>query len=408
MKKIRNHKPHILIITPYLPYPLTSGGAVRVYNLLKQLSNKYAFHLLCFIYSEDERKYIPDLQDFCETIDVVLKKEPPELSRWRSYLRYIGMLSTPDFIVHMRSEEMERKIAEMLQEYPIDIIQIEFTQMAQYLPINSKTPSILVELDIFFETLRKRLRIPMKWRKKMLAFLEWAKMRQYELAVLPRFTKIVTMSDHDRELLRARNSKLDTVTIPNGVDCSFFNYNFNPSIEGSVLFVGNFMHSPNVDGVLYFAREIWPGIKDVIPDAKFTVVGNAPTDEIKSLASDDVVIKGGVPDLRPYYAESAVCVIPLRIGSGTRLKLLEALACGVPVVTTPVGAEGLNLENGNHCLIADSAAEFASGMIKLLENRELRMKLSQNGRRLVESKYDWDIIAVQQDELYPLLLGERA
>lgn len=376
-----------------------------MYNLLKRLASSYNFHLLSFTYSEEEQKYLSGLKDFCQTVDVVFQQEAiDQMPKWRAYLRYLRMLGTPEILAYMRNETMREKVTETLSLYPISLIQIEYTQMAQYLPVNCELPSILVELDVFFETLRRRIRLPNIPRKKILAFLEWLKMRRYELGILNKFTKIVTMSEHDRNLLLRENSGLDIVAIANGVDCQFFEYSFDASIKNSVLFVGNFKHFPNVDGLLYFAGVIWPRVKEAVPDAKLVIVGNAPTPGVKRLASEDVKVVGRVPDMRPYYAKAAVCVIPLRSGSGTRLKLLEALSCGVPVVATSVGGEGLDIEDGANSFIADTPAEFAEKAVRLLKDKELRLRFSQAGRKFVESKYSWDLIAEEQSKVYKELL----
>src|SRR5205814_3692637 len=180
-----------------------------------------------------------------------------------------------------------------------------------------------------------------------------------------------------------------TLVVPNGVDVDTFRPTTEARDPNSIVFVGVMHYRPNVDAALYFAREILPHLLRKRPDLTFTIVGGGPPDELCRLASRNVVITHRVPDTRPYVARASAGVIPLRMGSGTRLKVLEGLAMGCPLVSTSVGCEGIEIQDDDHLLVADDPVEFARSVLRVLDDQVLASRLGRNGRALVEARYSW-------------------
>jgi glycosyltransferase involved in cell wall biosynthesis len=222
------------------------------------------------------------------------------------------------------------------------------------------------------------------------------------------FNQCITVSEADRQLLLDSNPHLHVDVIPNGVDLEKYQPLPLPSETAarSLLFLGNMGYPPCADAALYFCEQIFPIIHKTENTSEFWVVGRDPRPEVLELNNDRIHVTGRVEDVIPYYLQSSICVVPLRAGGGTRLKILEAMALGRPVVSTTIGCEGLNVENGKHLLIADSPAEFAQQTIRLFQDRHLYQRISANGRRLVETQYGWDQIAKKLMDVYSELSTE--
>ena len=225
-------------------------------------------------------------------------------------------------------------------------------------------------------------------------------MHQWEPRYAERFDRCTTVSEIDRQLLLKANPRLRVDVIPNGVDIQKYQPLPAENASPTLLFIGNMGYPPCVDAVLYFCREIFPLIRRKIGAAELWIVGRDPRPEVLQLNGDGVHVTGRVDDVIPYYRQSAVCVVPLRAGGGTRLKILEAMALGRPVVSTTIGCEGLDVVDGEHLLIADTPEQFAEKTVRLLTDRQLYQHIAANGRQLVEDRYDWDKIAGRLMDVY--------
>jgi glycosyltransferase involved in cell wall biosynthesis len=201
------------------------------------------------------------------------------------------------------------------------------------------------------------------------------------------------MSEVDRSLVLRENPNLNVDVIPNGVDTKDYQMLPYEETTSNIIFVGDMGYLPNVDAIQFFHKEILPHIQGIIPNVEIWVVGIDPPDVLKQLEGKTVHVTGRVEDVRLYYQRSNICVIPLRAGGGTRLKILEAMALGRPVVSTTIGCEGLEVIDGEHIFIADDPKEFAKKTLLLLTNQQIRKQIIQNARHLVETHYDWDILA---------------
>jgi glycosyltransferase involved in cell wall biosynthesis len=262
-----------------------------------------------------------------------------------------------------------------------------------------------------FETDSRRLGSPIaqgrRWVGAAYSYVQWQRLRGYERRACLTADRIVAVSKSDAEALRRLDPGLDPIVVPNGVDMEFYNEAI-PSLdagqgpgESDLVFTGKMDFRPNVDAVLWFAQEVLPLIRQDASEVRFWVVGMNPHARLASLADDPAVeLTGWVEDVRPYIAEAAVYVIPLRIGGGTRLKVLEAMAMGKAIVSTTLGCEGFDLVPDQELVVADAPAEFAAAVLALLRDPERRGRLGRAARRFAGSRYDWRMIVPKLERVY--------
>ncbi|MBC8248372.1 MAG: glycosyltransferase [Anaerolineales bacterium] len=391
---------NILFICPYIPCVGVHAGAGRMYTMIKLLAQRHQVSVVTFIDKESELKYVPELERYCQEV-VVIHRKPP-------YRRRNPLALEPFVASEFNSSPMGAEIHRLLSERDFDIVQVEYTQMAQYVPDTRRSCTLLTEHEVAFATHRRAFEsLPFSW-KKFRALMGWLGMIDYELKACRRFDKVVALTDADRKELLAFEPKLDIEVVPMAIDSSCFRPQDVPEEPNSLVFIGYFRHSPNVHGIMRFCREILPLVRQDIPETKLFIVGSSPPDEIIKLGKmDNVVVTGWVEDIKPYIARSSVYVAPLWLGTGMRVKILEAWGMAKPVVTTSVGSQGIDCTPGEDVLIADDPQGFAAQTVRLLRNKALREKLGKNGRKQVEAKYDWEIIIQQVEEMYYEILAAK-
>jgi GT2 family glycosyltransferase/glycosyltransferase involved in cell wall biosynthesis len=391
---------NILFICPYIPCEGVHAGAGRMYTMIKLLAQRHQVSVITFIDKESELKYVPELEKYCQEV-VAIHRRPP-------YRRRNPLVLEPFVVSEFNSSPMGLEIHRLLSERDFDIVQIEYTQMAQYVPNTRRSCTLLTEHEVAFATHRRAFEsLPFSW-EKFKALMGWLVMIDYELKACRRLDKIVTLTDADRKELLSFEPKLDIEVVPMAVDSSCFVPQDIPEEPNSLVFIGYFRHSPNVHGIMRFCREILPLIRQEIPETKLFIVGSSPPDEITRLGKmDNVVVTGWVDDIKPYIARSSVYIAPLWLGTGMRVKILEAWAMAKPVVTTSIGNQGIDCTPGEDILIADDPQGFAAQTVRLLRDKALREKLGKNGRKQVEVKYDWGIVIQQVEELYDEVLATK-
>ena len=391
---------NILFICPYIPCVGVHAGAGRMHTMIKLLSQRHRVSVVTFVDKESEFKYVPELERYCQEV-VAIHRKPP-------YRRRSPLLLEPFVVSEFNSAQMEAEIHRLLSEQDFDIVQVEYTQMAQYVPNTARACTLLTEHEVAFATHRRAFEnLPFSWNK-FKALMGWLMMIDYELKACRRFDKIITLTDADRRELLSFEPGLDIEVVPMGVDSSSFRPQDVPEEPNTLVFVGYFRHSPNVHGIIRFCRDIFPLIRQEVPEAKLFIVGSSPPDEIIRLGKmDNVVVTGWVEDIKPYIARSAVYVAPLWLGTGMRVKILEAWGMAKPVVTTSVGSQGIDCTPGEDVLIADDPQGFAAHTVRLLKDKALREKLGRNGRRQVEAKYDWRVIIQQVEQMYDEALAAK-
>jgi polysaccharide biosynthesis protein PslH len=383
----------ILVLSPSIPYPPTDGGRIRIYNLIKYLAEKNEITLIAFYQENDELKHIPVLKEFCKNIYPVLcwSRQIKNLLSKSFFLRAYGV-----------NRLMQDCVNKVVQNQSFDVIQAESLCMSQYLPKIFKGIKVLDAPDV--QTIRYKMFADVKKDRlnKIIALLKWRIVRKIERNVGKKVDMILTMSSFDHDVFK-KIIKRDCIYItPNGVDANYFKASLNSERFGAnLLFIGMMNYLPNIDAMLYFCREIFPIIKRYIKDVKLSIIGKNPPPEILQLEEiDNVEVGGYYVDVRPCYDKCSAFIVPLRSGSGTRLKILEALSMGSPVISTSIGCQGIEVTNGTDIIVIDKPEEFAKEVVGILKNKDLRQKLIKNGRRLIEEKYNWGVIIGNLDKIY--------
>lgn len=392
---------NILHILSYVPIPLNSGGKLRVYYVMKALTKHHDVTVVSYGTSA-ERDLLHEHFDIpLEKIHII----PSHFARRHRRLMQVLALGTRHSFYHydLNSPQLEATVASVLASNRFDVIQTEFPLIGAS-HCETDAVKILdahnVEYEIFkriSETDRSVLR---GWYNRR----EYKKVRKEELAILGCQDALLVTSARDRDLIAEDLPHIRQHVIPNGVDVGYFKASEVTPEPHTLVFTGTMAYQPNSVGMLFFLDEVFPSILREIPDAKIYIVGNKPPPELMNRASDNVIVTGLVDDVRPYMDRASVVVVPLLAGSGTRLKILEALSMRKPVVTTTIGGEGIELVHGESAMIADDPEDFAQNVVQLLRNQDLQTKLCDAGYRLVSDRYDWSIIGEQIQNVYESLV----
>jgi glycosyltransferase involved in cell wall biosynthesis len=296
----------------------------------------------------------------------------------------------------------------MITKDKYDIVYAVYSQMAPYLThakvLDKDIKTVLEDIDLSFVTLFRDY-LNKRGLAKAFAYFEYRKMKNYVVKTWPSFDNVIVMSDVDKQKLLKIRAGMKISVIPNGVDTEYFQFAGHRKSNNKLAFLGGSLHYPNVDALLYFFKEIYPQVNQDIEDISLTVIGEFTENSIFD-SNNSVHLTGYVDDIRPYLNDCALLIVPLRIGGGTRLKILEAMSLGIPVISTSIGCEGIDVEKGKDIVIADSAHEFARGIKIVLGDESLQYSLSKNGRCLIKQKYGWEKIVsrlekIYQDELTP-------
>jgi sugar transferase (PEP-CTERM/EpsH1 system associated) len=399
----------ILFVSATVPYPAIDGGRIRVLSLVSNLCRNNKVTFLTFIKSSEDKRGAQYLRDMGIEVVEVKWDYDKVLDALLSVLKQI-ISGKPLTIAKYYSPTMADELGNLLKSRSFDVLHFEMLHTGQYLlriPNGYTAKKVLDQQNIdscIWQRLASTERNPFK---KLLYHWQYKAFFRFENKLCPIFNECVCVSEEDSNRLASICPGANINVVPNGVDVDYFSPTETEENESSIVFVGSMDWQPNEDAVLYFCDSIFPLVKPEIPEVKFYIVGSNPTDRVLKLKSmDGVVVTGLVDDVRPYMAESAVYIVPLRIGGGTRLKILQAFAMKKAVISTSVGCEGLGLVHGEHILISDDPKEFADNVIKLARDKQLRRKLGENGRLLVQDKYDWKAIAEKLDGVYRRLINQ--
>ncbi len=387
----------ILNITNQVPFPVTSGNPLRTYNILRRFARDHEVYLAAFCASEEQSEGVAHLLEFCQEVVTVKDKSLKEVLHFAKGMKSMLRGEPPELRLTF-SEELAREIARLADRVDFDAVLIEHGFMGMYLealPARLRERAVWILHDIDFDKFKRIALIEKDAIAKARASIHARMMRRWQPDFAARFSFCVTMSEADRQLLLAANSSLRVEVSPNGVDTDHYRPLPDESSSTEILFVGNMGYQPNSDAAVYFCNQVLPLVRNEVANAKLWIVGISPGASVKQLEGDGVFVTGSVPDVVPYYKSSKVCVVPLRAGSGTRLKILEAMALGRAVVSTSIGCEGLGVVDEEHILIADDAKRFAEQVVRLLTDSELRTRMAAKAREFVVASYDWDIIARQ-------------
>lgn len=383
---------NILFLTKELPYPPNNGHRNRSFHMLRGLAKKHDVALICFG-DKEGGKDRTGLGEYCSSITYIpLKKPQGKIGFFFSVLG--GIFSGfPHAIASRYSLAMQEAVESLLKDGKADLIVCDSVYQSVHMPKHARVKTILAEHNIESLIIYRYFKTEKNIFKKIYAFMEWTKFRSFEDKTWPLFDKCLVVSEPEKQEISRRTNQRNIEVIPNGVDTVNFNFNRGRENPNSLIYMGQMNWHPNIDAVVYFLNKVFPLIRKQVSEATLYILGHNPPEKIGKLAEqNNAIITGFVEDVRPYVAQSAVFVVPLRIASGTRLKILEAMAMGKAVVSTGIGCEGLDVTDGKNIVIADKPDEFAESVIKLLQNPSLRKQIGSAARQLVEEQYSWDKI----------------
>ncbi len=377
----------ILMITPYFPWPVRGGASMRIFNIVKKLSQKGYKIVLLAGRKKNQSISEREMSKYCEKIYFY---SLPSFNRFFSlFFSLFSFLPYPAF--EYQSKDFLKKIFHLLENEPFDLIWINFLFMSNFLlKINIKTPVVLDQFEAD-EILWERYIREGSIFQKFFAFLNLKKIQFLQKRIFKKVNALFCVSKKEAEFMKSRTPKNTRVwVVPNGVDTEFFQFKRAKRSNPIILFLGAMCVRRNIDAVIWFIKKIFPKIKKAIPEVQFQIVGHRPGKEISVLNKiSGIKVIGTVEDVRPYYEKAKVYVAPFRFGEGTRLKILEAMATGVPIVSTKEGCQGIDVVDGEHLLIAKNKNEFGEKVIELLSSPQKSKVLAESARKLVEEKYSW-------------------
>jgi len=385
----------ILWVKQGMLLPVNTGGKIRTYNILRHLALRNDVTLISFYGGKQTRAYESDLRKHFPNSIVIWTGEPEASDGMvKQVVHYIARArsSVPYAISKVTAREVQRIVKRKLDSHECDVAVCDFLAPSLNFPKQLNTPTVLFQHNVEASIWQRQAECEKNWLKKSVFTMEAAKMRRYESAAIKRFHHVIAVSDVDRKLMTGVHPQNITV-VPTGVDLQQFRAAENSLALGhEVMFLGSMDWKANIDAVTYFCEKIWPQVLANIPDAKFRIVGRNPHPSVKKMACDSVEVTGTVPSIIEYLESVAVVVVPLRIGGGTRLKIYEAMAMGKAIVSTPIGAEGLDVHDGQDIILSEEPEDFSRQIIRLLNDKAARERLGRAAMQ-TSSKYDWSIIA---------------
>lgn len=391
---------------------LDEGGRIRVFHAIKNISEYIDVYLICFIYEQEEEQLVEYIKPYCAKIILVHRKHQERNKSIISKI-YRVLFEPPDLITKRYSLLMEHKINELINNYDFNIIQCLHQYTVQYLPEKKNIPFVLVEHNIESEILKRAFNYSDVYniihisKSNLRNKIELYKLQRYENKSWKKFDNIITVSDIDKKMLLKRMPKSNVTVIPNGVDTEYY-YPYTGIKEEGLVFSGTYSHQPNLDAIMYFCQNIFHLVKCQIPDISLTVAGkNLPDDVWNDFKQDNNIrVTGFVKDIRPYIVQAKIFIVPIRIGSGTRLKILQAMAMKKCIISTSIGCEGIDVKDGYNIIIADDEKTFADKIIELYNDADKRKYIADNAYYTAIKKYDWKNIFNKQIELYKELLND--
>jgi sugar transferase (PEP-CTERM/EpsH1 system associated) len=392
----------VLFLSPRQCWPTTTGARLREYHLARQIARKVELTLLAF--SDDP---MTDGLAFCR--ETIVVPPPKRYTFWKLLTGIAGRDPVP--VLNYTTPEMRAALDQLLARTQFDIVQIEGTPMAGYADLicrRTDPPAVVYDWHNIESELMRRFAAQSNFAKRIYANLTADRLEGLESRMLAEAAAHVVCSERERDRLLDLAPEASVDVVENGVDCDFFAASESGAKRDSLMFVGSMNYHANIEAAVRFTREIWPQIRSQYPELRLKLVGSNPAPSVRALASDPAIeVTGTVPDIRPYYASALAAMVPLKTGGGTRLKILEALAAGVPVISTKAGAEGLELTPGEHLLIAETGDEWLTA-VRRVADPVVAACLSDAGRKRVLERYDWSVPGSRLLQSYQALVERRA
>ena len=374
--------------------PVDTGGKIRSYNILKHLAHTHAVTFLSYYGGQPDPDYQSAIAQELPGDHTIYTAAPGDSALMQSldYLRHMFQ-PAPFAVSKFTHAEVKRTLTSWLLDNKFDVAVCDFLSASRNFPHSHTVPCVLFQHNVETALWRRLASTESNPVRRLAYKIEALKMVRYETAALSRFPQVIAVSDHDREQMLQMSPGCAITVVPTGVDTRRFAVAQHAEAQPpKIVFTGSMDWEPNIDAVSYFCREILPQVRAEFPSVVFQIVGRNPHAKVKRLASDSVHVTGTVPSVADYLRDSTVVVVPLRIGGGTRLKIFEAMAMGKALVSTSIGAEGLQVQSGRDLLLADAPAAFADAVVLLLRNTELRRKYEQAAVKTA-AQHDWSQIA---------------
>ena len=414
----------ILFISEKLPYPLDTGGNIRSYHVLKALSMEHQVTLLTTVSSPSDRRHLKSVEQLGINIWPIETSIPNIFQDFSRLLQ--SVFTGKPFVLYRHFDKdvadrisgtLKKKYSSTMdhrkggnEAYPFDAVHFNHLDAALY--ANCIPPNVLKFLDqhnIVTNQIMTTIQNEDNRIRRLILNTDLGKVREFEIRACRQMDCCFVCSATDYSALKKMSEDINLVTLPNGVDLNYFSIAKNNMPKRyDMVFVGTMDYDPCEKGIFYFLNEILPLIQQNQPEVKIAIIGRNPSDRLIAMAKKNkhIELTGRVSDIRPYVYGSRVFFVPLLSGSGTRLKILEAMAMGIPVVSTSIGAEGINLTDGKDILIGDSPEQFATCVGMLLKDQVLADSIKTRARSLVESRYGWDRISTELLDTYRNIKGQ--
>lgn len=389
----------ILFVSPYSLYPPTHGGGVFMYQVVKALSARHRVHVLAFVDREEEMESNQHLKKFAASVECVHRPYTPRGD-------FLGLI--PYAVRCFSNDGFRRRVQRALFRHDADILQLEYTQMGQFGGGLHRTPSFLFEHDVYFHSVRRRIPRAEGLMELCSTAVEWLRALRYEPKMLSRMDAVQTCSRQERRLLESLLGRTDAKKEPKiesglraAIDAQAYSPVFTGREKSTALFIGNFQHLPNQEALRFLVHDVLPKLRLLDPAAELVVAGAQADMEIERLVSaEGVRFLGRVDDIREPLSRFAVFLCPIFSGAGVRVKILEAFAAGIPVVSTALGAEGLDCTDGRELMLAESPADFAAAAKALFDDPARAAEIARQGRALLEAEWDWRVVVPRLEDSY--------
>ena len=398
----------ILFLTPGLPHPPHQGTALRNWGLISHLAQRHQIWLLAFVSADEE--VTAELNAACQKIGVVPRPTRSTLSRVLTLVRS----KQPDLARRLASLDYDSQLRTWLTSTEFDVVQIEGLEMGAFADtVRTMAPHTSIVYDAHnAETLIQQRAFAIdarqlkRWPQAIYSHLQLPRLRRFEERICSAADAVLCVSSVDRATLNTTAPNIQAVLVPNGIELADYEQATIKSDlpSNAIVFTGKMDYRPNVDAVRWFGQDIYPQVRQEVSSARFFIVGKNPKPAVQNLGDrEGITVTGAVPDVRPYIAGATVFVVPVRMGGGTRFKILEALALRRAVVSTPTGAEGFRVQSGHELALAESVEDLSRAVVDLLTDSEKRKQLGEAGRMFVAASYDWQTIIPIVEEVYTRL-----
>jgi glycosyltransferase involved in cell wall biosynthesis len=403
--KVRPGRLRVAVLDEELPYPPNSGKRIRTLNLLKRLATRHQITYICHRNADanEARRAEEFLRDHGIRAVIVERAVPPKAGLAFYARLAVNLLSSLPYSVATHSSPALRQAVQVhMAKHPVDLWHCEWTPYAEVLRGLSGAPWLVVAHNVESLIWQRYHETESNWAKRWYIGQQWRKFERFERQALNTATRAVAVSPEDAARMRDGFGVARVAVVDNGVDTSYFRAAGAARVPAQILFLGSLDWRPNLDAVRLLLQRIFPEVRKRALAARLCLVGRNPPDWLRREAAllPNVELHADTPDVRPFLTRSAVMAVPLRIGGGSRLKILEALACGLPVVSTRIGAEGLRLEPGEHLTVVEDADAMAQALVRCLGEPEAARRMAERGRRVVCEHYDWGALADKLEQVW--------